>query len=367
MKNNNSYSNNRTGNGKTSFYAPNSKKRNHDSEDWLLDERTGKLTNGQPRRSTSAAKPASRPTAKATSAKATSAKPAPRKEGFTSKQAENNAAAKVRRDSFDNRPARQSYSQAEAAPAPVQEVVEQRENLLVGRNPIREALKSGRDIEKLMVAAGDWTGSMREIIATAKERRIVVQEVDRRHLDEIAPHHQGIIAFVPMIPYSTVQEILDEAEKRGEPPFIVVLDGVTDPHNLGAILRSAECCGAHGVIVPERRASGLTPTVVRSAAGATEWIRVARVVNIARTLDDLKAKGIWVYAAAMDGKRYDKVDMKGPAALVVGDEGEGISRLVMEKSDFKVAIPLKGHVDSMNASVAAGILLCEMMRQRLDS
>lgn len=250
-------------------------------------------------------------------------------------------------------------------PARPADGAQERENLLVGRNPIREALRSGRDIEKLLVARGELTGSAREIVAMARERHIVVQEVDRARLDALAPNHQGLAAFASAYRYSTVDAMLETAKERGEDPFLVILDGVTDPHNLGAVIRSAECAGAHGVIIPERRAVGLTPAAVKASAGAVEYVKVARVTNIARLIDELKGQGVWVYAAAMDGERYDACDFSGPAALVVGAEGEGVSRLVQEKCDRKVALPVRGHIDSLNASVAAGILMYEIVRSRL--
>lgn len=250
-------------------------------------------------------------------------------------------------------------------PAQPADGAQERENLLVGRNPIREALRSGRDIEKLLVARGELTGSAREIVAMARERHIVVQEVDRVRLDALAPNHQGLAAFASAYRYSTVDAMLETAKERGEDPFLVILDGVTDPHNLGAVIRSAECAGAHGVIIPERRAVGLTPAAVKASAGAVEYVKVARVTNIARLIDELKGQGVWVYAAAMDGERYDACDFSGPAALVVGAEGEGVSRLVQEKCDRKVALPVRGHIDSLNASVAAGILMYEIVRSRL--
>jgi len=239
-----------------------------------------------------------------------------------------------------------------------------RDNLLAGRNPIREALKSGRDMEKLLVARGDLSGSAREIVAIAKERRIVVQEVDRTRLDALAPGHQGMIAFASAFRYSTVEDMLALAKEREQPPFLVVLDGITDPHNLGAIIRSAECAGAHGVIVAERRAVGLTPAAVKASAGAVEYLPVARVGNIPRLIEQLKQQGIWVYAAATEGERYDKCDLSGPVALVIGAEGEGLSRLALEKSDHRVALPLRGRIGSLNASVAAGVLLYEVLRRR---
>ena len=237
-------------------------------------------------------------------------------------------------------------------------------NLLVGRNPIREALKAGRDIEKLLVARGELIGSAREIVGMARDAKIVVQEVARERLDAMAPNHQGLIAVASAYSYKTVEDMLALAKERGEAPFLVILDGVTDPHNLGAIIRSAECVGAHGVIIPERRAVGLTPSAVKASAGAVEHIPVAKEVNLTRTIERLKKEGIWVYGAAMKGEDFRKVDFSGPAALVIGSEGEGISRLVMESCDRLVSLPIKGQLDSLNASVAAGVLLYAIMGAR---
>ena len=220
------------------------------------------------------------------------------------------------------------------------------ENLLAGRNPIREALKAGRDIEKLLVQKGELTGSAREIVQMAKEAHIPVQEVEHQRLNELAKNHQGMVAFASAYQYSTVEAMLAEAEEKGEEPFLILLDGITDPHNLGAIIRSAECVGAHGVIVPERRAVGLTPAAVKASAGAIEHIKVARVVNMTRVIEMLKARNIWTYALTMDGTDYEKVNFKGGVALVVGSEGEGISHLVLENCDQKVSLPMAGHLDS---------------------
>jgi len=238
------------------------------------------------------------------------------------------------------------------------------ENLLSGRNPIREALKSGRDIEKLLVARGELSGSAREIVQMAKEKRVPVQEVDRSRLDAITPNHQGMLAFASAYQYSTVEAMLELAEERGEAPFLVLLDGLTDPHNLGAIIRTAECAGAHGVIVQERRAVGLTPAAVKASAGAVEYLPVARVTNLANTIEVLKAKNIWAYAADMDGEDYAKTDFSGGVALVIGAEGEGVGRRVLEVCDKTVSLPIKGKLDSLNASVAAGVLMYAVMRQR---
>ena len=238
------------------------------------------------------------------------------------------------------------------------------ENLLSGRNPIREAIKSGRDIEKLLVARGDLSGTAREIVAMARERHIPVQMVERSRLDEITRNHQGMLAFASAYRYYDVEDMLAEAEEKGEAPFLVVLDGVTDPMNLGAIIRTAACVGAHGVIVPERRAVGLTPSAVKASAGAIETVKVARVTNLNRTLEMLKKRGVWLYAADMDGEDYRAVKFDGPMALIIGAEGEGVSRLVLEGSDYKVSLPMRGGVGSLNASVAAGILMYAVASNR---
>lgn len=267
----------------------------------------------------------------------------------------------------------ESFRYDAPAPAPVRRepprpVVEEEiipaENLLAGRNPIREALKSGRDIEKLMVARGELSGSAREIVQLARELRIPVQEVDRARLDAITRNHQGMLAFASAYQYSTVEEMLSRAEEKGEEPFLVLLDGITDPHNLGAIIRSAECAGAHGVIVQERRAVGLTPAAVKASAGAVEYLPVARVTNLTATIEKLQALNIWVYAADMDGEDYAQTDFSGGVALVIGAEGEGVSRRVLDTCDKTVSLPIRGHVDSLNASVAAGILMYAVMRSR---
>ena len=247
---------------------------------------------------------------------------------------------------------------------PVEEQIDRLENVLAGRNPIREALKSGRDLEKLLVQRGELSGSAREIVQMAKGARVPVQEVDKSRLDEIAPHHQGMLAFASAYQYSTVDAMLETARERGEEPFLILLDGVTDPHNLGAIIRSAECAGAHGVIVPERRSVGLTPAAVKASAGAVEHMKVARVVNLNRTIDELKKQGVWTYAVTMDGQDYEQVNFKGGVALVIGAEGEGISRLTLESCDQRVSLPMAGHIDSLNASVAAGIMMYRVLSTR---
>jgi 23S rRNA (guanosine2251-2'-O)-methyltransferase len=215
-----------------------------------------------------------------------------------------------------------------------------------------------------MAAKGDLSGSAREIVAMARERGVPVHEVDRAALERLSPAHQGLVAIASAYKYSSVEDILARAAERGEEPLVIILDGVTDPHNLGAIIRSAECAGAHGVIIPDRRAAGLTASAVKASAGAVEHLPVARVVNISRTLAELKEQGLWILAAHTGGEDYAAADLSGPVALVIGSEGEGVSRLVLEKSDKRVALPIRGRTESLNASVAAGILLYEVTRRR---
>ena len=240
------------------------------------------------------------------------------------------------------------------------------ETVVIGRNAVRELLSGGRDVEKLYVAKGDKEGSINQILGMASERGIPINECDRTKLDTLAcgGRHQGVIAIAAERNYSTIEEILSYASEKGEPPFVIICDGIEDPHNLGAIIRSAECCGAHGVIIPKRRAVGLTSTVAKSSAGALEHMRIAKVTNLSSAIEELKDKGLWIYAADMDGTAYYETDLKGATALVLGSEGFGISRLVKEKCDFVVSIPLFGQVNSMNVSCAAAILLAEIAKQR---
>lgn len=238
-------------------------------------------------------------------------------------------------------------------------------NLIIGRNPVMEALKSGRDIEKLIVA-NDSEGSIKKIIAIARDKQIPIQFADKPALDRISGGgvHQGAAAYVSPYAYCDVEDILQSASEKNEDPFILILDGIKDPHNLGAIIRTADGAGAHGVIIPKRRASGITDTVVKTSAGAVEYVPVAKVSNIAQTLDYLKAKGLWIGGCDMDGEEYHKVNLTGSLALVIGSEGEGIGRLVKEKCDFIVSIPMAGRINSLNASNAAAILMYEVSRQR---
>lgn len=245
------------------------------------------------------------------------------------------------------------------------EVSEVPENLLSGRNPIREALKTGRDIEKLLVASGELSGSAREIVAMAKEAGIIVQVVERSRLDQITRNHQGMVAFASAFAYSTIEEMLDVAKEKGEDPFLIVLDKITDPQNLGAIIRTAACVGAHGVVVQLHRAVGLTPSAVRASAGGVEHVKVARVVNINNAIKDLKKKGVWVYAADAAGRDFAQVQFEGPCALVIGNEGEGVSQHTLELCDDRLSIPMSGAIDSLNASVAAGVLMYAVYLQRV--
>ena len=242
------------------------------------------------------------------------------------------------------------------------------ETVVIGRNAVKELLLGGRDVDKLYITSGEREGSINQLIGIAAERGIPITECDRQRLDNIAKggRHQGIIAIAAERNYSSIDEILAYAEEKGESAFVVVCDGVEDPHNLGAIIRSAECVGAHGIIIPKRRAVGLTATVAKSSAGALEHMKIAKVTNLPSAIDELKERGLWIYAADMDGSTYYKTDMKGSAAIVLGSEGFGISRLVKEKCDFIVSIPLYGQVNSMNVSCAAAILLAEVARQRND-
>lgn len=237
-------------------------------------------------------------------------------------------------------------------------------NLLYGRHPIREALKTGRDIEKLLVAEGDLSGSARALVSDAIKQGIIVQNVDRTQLDRLARNHQGLIAFASAYSYATLEDILEVAKSKQEQPFVIVLDKVTDPQNLGAIIRSAACAGAHGVIVQQHRAVGLTPSAVKASAGAVEYVKVARVTNISQAIEQLKKNGLWIYAADDKGKDYRAQNFDGACALVIGSEGEGISQLAMRHCDHIVSIPNTGAVDSLNASVAAGILMFAVYNNR---
>lgn len=241
-----------------------------------------------------------------------------------------------------------------------------RNDIIIGRNAVREALKSGRPADSLLVQRGERTGAILPIIAECREKGIIVKEVDEKKLDFMCAHgnHQGIILIAAAHEYSTVEAILKNAEEKNEAPFIVICDSLEDPHNLGAIIRSAECCGVHGIIIPERRSVSLSGIVGKTSAGALEYMPVARVKNLTNTIKDLKQKGIWVYAADMDGTPYKEADLTGPLAIVIGGEGAGVSRLVKENCDGILSIPMKGRINSLNASVAAAVLMFEATSKR---
>ena len=242
------------------------------------------------------------------------------------------------------------------------------DNMLEGRNAVTEALSAGRTIDKIFVADGDTDRALARLCAMAKEAGAVVVPTDRRKLDQMSATgaHQGIIAMVAAHDYASIDDILQKAADAGENPLIVICDELSDPHNLGAIIRTAECAGAHGVIIPKRRSVGLTAVVGKASAGALEYLPVARVSNITAAMDTLKKAGVWVYGTAAEGSTsLYQADLKGPAAIVIGNEGQGMSRLVSERCDFKVSIPMKGSISSLNASAAAAIMLYEAVRQRI--
>ena len=240
------------------------------------------------------------------------------------------------------------------------------ENKIEGRNAVLEALRAGKPIDKLYVLDGCPDGPVRTIIREAKKGDTIINYVKKERLDQLSEtgHHQGVIAMAASYEYATVEDILEKAREKGEAPFIFVLDNIEDPHNLGAMIRTANLAGAHGVIIPKRRAVGLTPTVARTSAGAINYTPVAKVTNLKQTMEQLKKEGMWFVCADMDGTPYYQMNLKGPMGLVIGNEGEGVSRLIKETCDFVASIPMKGDIDSLNASVAAGILAFEIARQR---
>lgn len=236
-----------------------------------------------------------------------------------------------------------------------------------GRNPVIEAIKNDREIDKIMIANGAKEGSIKKIVAMAKEKNIVIQYVDRNKLDEISTSHshQGVIANVSDYRYYELDELIKSVEEKGEDPFFIILDEITDPHNLGSIIRTADAVGAHGVIIPKRRSVHITPTVAKASAGAVEYVPVCKVTNIVNTIKTLKEYGMWIAAADMDGQTFYEQNLTGPIGLVIGSEGFGISRLVKKNCDFTVKMPMVGNVTSLNASVAGSILLYEIFKQRM--
>lgn len=243
------------------------------------------------------------------------------------------------------------------------------ENKIEGRNAVLEAFRSGKTIDKLFVLDGCQDGPVRSILREAKKHDTIVNYVAKERLEQLSEtgKHQGVIAISAAYEYAEVEDILKNAEKKGEPPFIFILDGIEDPHNLGAIIRTANLAGAHGIIIPKRRAVGLTPTVARTSAGAINYTPVAKVTNLTNTIRDLKEHGMWFVCADMDGTSMYDLNLTGPIGLVIGNEGEGVSKLVRENCDFVASIPMNGDIDSLNASVATGVLAYEIVRQRIQA
>lgn len=263
------------------------------------------------------------------------------------------------------------YAQRFDALAPDNRLQDEEPYFIMGRNAVREAVKSGRSIDRILVVE-EKDGSLREVIALARDRRLVIVEVTRAKLDQMClpyghggktGNHQGIIALVPPIEYAEIKDILALARERGQAPFVIVLDGIEDPHNLGSIIRSAECAGAHGVVIPKRRAASVTTTVGKASAGAIEYIKIAKVTNIQSALEELKKAGLWIAGTAVSGTPMAKASLKGPIALVIGSEGDGIAPLTARNCDMIVSIPLRGKIESLNASVAAAVLMFEKLRQ----
>ena len=242
-----------------------------------------------------------------------------------------------------------------------------KEFIIEGRNAVLEAFRAGKTIDKLFVLDGCQDGPVKSILREAKKTDTIINFVDKERLDRLANsgHHQGVVAQAAAYEYAEVEDILNAAKEKGEAPFIFILDEIEDPHNLGAIIRTANLCGAHGVIIPKRRAVGLTATVAKTSAGAINYTPVAKVTNIAKTIEELKKEGMWFVCADMGGETMYKLNLKGPIGLVIGNEGNGVSRLVKEKCDFVASIPMKGDIDSLNASVAAGVMAFEIVRQRM--
>ena len=270
------------------------------------------------------------------------------------------------KEEFKKRGPRREFDRKDRFP---REEIEENENQLEGRNALTEALRSGRTIDKVFIAAGDTDKGLQRLAAQAKEAGAVIVPVDRRKLDQMSyTHaHQGVIAQAAARSYFSIDDILEEAASRGQTPLIVICDELSDPHNLGAIIRSAECAGAHGVIIPKRRSVGLTATVAKASAGAIEYMKVARVTNINSAIEELKEKGVWIFGTAAEGSvPMYRADLTVPAAIVIGSEGEGMSRLVQKNCDVTVHIPMEGRITSLNASAAASILLYEAVRQRLQ-
>lgn len=240
-------------------------------------------------------------------------------------------------------------------------------DLIYGRNSVIEALKSDQSIDKVYIGTADSKGSIGKIIGMAKDRGIPVKDVTGQKLDAMcgSTNHQGVAATIAAVEYSSIEDIYQKAEEKGEPLFVIIADEIEDPHNLGALIRTAECSGAHGIIIPKRRSAGLSPTVFKASAGAANYTPIVRVPNLVAAIDELKERGVWIYCADMDGQNWCKVDYSGAVGLVIGSEGNGVGRLIKEKCDFTVSLPMLGQINSLNASVAGGIIMYEIARQRM--
>jgi len=290
--------------------------------------------------------------------------------GFERRKDSNDGDSKYKKRDFENKDSRNNRAEKQTFEKKSFEkrTFEDNSLKLEGRNAVLEALNHDKPIDKIFIKSGDLEGSIKIIIGKAREKKIVVQEVSKSKLDMITEsgHHQGIIAVCPAHEYVEVEDILNSAKQKGKDPFIIILDEITDPYNLGAIIRTAEACAADGVIIPKRRAVGLTGIVSKTSAGALEHVPVARETNLNRVIEGLKKKGIWVVCADTKGTSLHKSELKGPIALVIGGEGEGVSRLIKRSCDFSVKIPMRGKIESLNASVAAGVVMYEIVRQRSD-
>ncbi|MEG1003793.1 MAG: 23S rRNA (guanosine(2251)-2'-O)-methyltransferase RlmB [Clostridium sp.] len=277
--------------------------------------------------------------------------------------------SRERRDFKENKRTYERPSKPKVASVEEPAVVESvREDLIIGRNAVMEALKSDKTIEALYVTKGQREGSINAILSLAKDNKVVIKEVDKKKLDGMSNGavHQGAIAVITPYKYFDVKDILNAAKEKDEAPFVIILDELEDPHNLGSIIRTAETCGVHGIIIPKRRNVGVTPTVYKSSVGAVEHVKIAKVTNINSTIDELKEAGIWVYGADIEGVEYShQVDFGGPCALIIGSEGRGISKLTLKKCDKLVKIPMIGKINSLNASVAGGIMMYEVLKGRL--
>lgn len=287
------------------------------------------------------------------------------RESYRDKKNRQARIAKEKKDSFEERRKEERQKNERKREERLKE--NSYEDVVAGRNAVMELLKSSKDINKIFIERGEKHGSINEIIARAKEARVVTVEVEKVKLDQMAEKHQGVVAIVPPFNYSELEDILEYAKKKGEDPFLIILDGIEDPHNLGSIIRTAETAGVHGIIIPKRRTVSINATVAKTSAGATAYVKVARVNNINDAIRKLKKSGLWIIGTDGEAKtEYYNQDLKGPIAIVIGSEGFGMSKLVKENADILIKIPMLGKINSLNASVSAGIIMYEAVKQRLN-